>query len=48
MEKESVLLPGMAEQEPTEKSPLAPQAFIGGQPPRGQLAQYQGKEFCKV
>ena len=44
MEKESILLPGMAEREPTEKSPLSPQAFTGAQP----RAQYQGKGFCKL
>lgn len=42
MERESVLLPGMAEPEPTEKSPLAPPAFTGGQSP-GKFTQLQGK-----
>lgn len=41
MEKDTVLLPGMAEPEPTEKSPLAPPAFPGGQPP-ARYNQIQG------
>jgi len=44
METESVLLPGMAELEPGEKSPLT------SQPPVGQYAakptQSRGKRFC--
>ena len=48
MEKEQVLLPGMAEPEPTEKSPLSPREYSE---PRSQSAQYLGKglrerSFC--
>ena len=41
MERDSVLLPGMAEPEPTEKSPLAPPVYQGGQPP-AKFNQTQG------